>query len=174
MNRVLNIQNRQREVLVQTRALRRAALVLLDDLLPLRAYEVNVRLVGSQSMARWNHRLLAHEGPTDVISLSYRPPAPHPGGTSSRQSLLNSPRVLHGELLICPRVAVEQARQFRVSWPLELVRYLAHGLLHLLDFDDCEPAARRRMKREENRLVRELARRCPIGSIAGRVRGTAR
>jgi probable rRNA maturation factor len=51
-----------------------------------------------------------------------------------------------------------QARQFRTSWQSELVRYIIHGVLHLRGFDDIRPADRRKMKREENRLLRAAGR----------------
>ena len=65
---------------------------------------------------------------------------------------------VHGEIFICIDEAVTQARRFRTTWPSELVRYLVHGILHLQGYDDLTPAARRKMKREENRLLQQLAR----------------
>jgi probable rRNA maturation factor len=62
--------------------------------------------------------------------------------------------------------AIIQARRFRTSWPAELVRYLVHGVLHLRGFDDHTAADRRRMKTEENRLLRLLAGRFPLSQLA--------
>ena len=59
-----------------------------------------------------------------------------------------------------------QAKQFRTSWQSEVVRYAVHGVLHLLGHDDLRLAARRKMKREENRLVRRLAKEFPLARIA--------
>jgi probable rRNA maturation factor len=53
--------------------------------------------------------------------------------------------------------AVRQAAEFGTTWEAELLRYVIHGILHLRGYDDLEPAKRRVMKREENRLVRKLA-----------------
>ena len=50
--------------------------------------------------------------------------------------------------------AARQAREFQTSASLELARYIAHGALHLLGFDDQAPRDRRLMKREEDRLTR--------------------
>ena len=49
---------------------------------------------------------------------------------------------------------MKQAGEFGTAWPEELARYVIHGLLHLHGYDDLEPAKRRVMKREENRLVK--------------------
>jgi probable rRNA maturation factor len=54
--------------------------------------------------------------------------------------------------------ALIQARRFRTTWQNELLRYIIHGVLHLGGFDDERAASRRRMKREEDRLLGKLAR----------------
>ena len=64
-----------------------------------------------------------------------------------------------------PYEAVDQARQFRTKWESELVRYLIHGVLHLCGYDDQRPADRRRMKREEDRLLKQIGRLFPIKKL---------
>jgi len=59
-----------------------------------------------------------------------------------------------------------QAKEFQSSWQAEVVRYVVHGVLHLLGYDDLKPALRRRMKREENRLMRLLAREFTFARLA--------
>ncbi len=76
------------------------------------------------------------------------------------------PTCFHGEIFICIDDAVKQSRQFRTAWQSELVRYVIHGLLHLAGHDDLRPVARRKMKREENRLLRLLAKRFAFGKLA--------
>jgi len=46
------------------------------------------------------------------------------------------------------------------------VRYIVHAILHLLGFDDTRPIARRKMKREENRLLRELTSHISLTRLA--------
>ena len=60
-----------------------------------------------------------------------------------------------------------QAKEFKSSWQSELVRYVVHGVLHLLGYDDLKPELRRKMKREENRLVRLLAKRFSLAQLSG-------
>ena len=62
--------------------------------------------------------------------------------------------------------AVKQACEFRTTWQSELVRYALHGLLHLRGFDDLEPAPRRRMKCEEERLLKLVRARFPLRQLA--------
>ena len=111
-------------------------------------------------MARINERFLQHEGSTDVITFDHA----EPGG------MLNGARKLCGEIFICVDDAVAQARVFRTTWPAELVRYAIHGLLHLAGHDDHEPAARRLMKRAENRLLRLVAAQFPLRELEGSTR----
>src|SRR5439155_4782764 len=75
-----------------------------------------------------------------------------------RGGSIHLPEQLHGEIFICIDDAVKQARQFRTTWQSELVRYLTHGVLHAVGYDDLTPADRCVMKREENRLLGMLSR----------------
>ena len=46
-----------------------------------------------------------------------------------------------------------------------MLSHAIHGVLHLRGYDDLDPAARRVMKREENRLVKEVERGFPVRAI---------
>ncbi|MCU0772400.1 MAG: rRNA maturation RNase YbeY [Verrucomicrobia bacterium] len=115
----------------------------LEAQLGLPSYALGIHLLTPRQMARANERHLRHSGPTDVITFDYATPGEG---------------ALHGELLVCPAVAIEQARAYGTSWESELVRYIIHGVLHLRGFDDRTAAARRVMKREEDRWLRALVR----------------
>ena len=52
-----------------------------------------------------------------------------------------------------------------LSWPSELVLYAIHGLLHLAGYADANASARRRMKREENRLLKDMEQRFPLKQL---------
>jgi probable rRNA maturation factor len=66
--------------------------------------------------------------------------------------------------------AVLQARKFGTHWQSEIVRYVVHGVLHLTGHDDRLSAARRKMKREENRLLTGLSRRFSLAQLSRPVR----
>lgn len=150
----LHFRNPQRVRPIDLRLLRRIVQSLLVEDLRARDFELCFHLIGADRMSRINSTFLQHEGSTDVITFD------HAGGTG----------LLVGEAFISIEDAVSQARQFRTTWPEELVRYLVHAILHLTGEDDRTPPARRRMKRRENRLVRGLARRFPLSRLSRRPR----
>jgi len=146
----LAIANRQRTKKINTRLLKQIASELFAELKILDA-DLGIALVSAKEMATVNWQFLQHEGATDVITFDHE---------STRTKL-------HGELFICVDVAVTQAKEFKSSWQSELVRYFVHGVLHLLGYDDLKPELRRKMKREENRLVRLLAKRFSLAQLSG-------
>jgi len=157
------IFNHQRTRKSNLRLLKQIAAALLDDL-NIEGAELGVHLVAAPEIIRLNEQFLRHAGPTDVIAFD------HSG--SRRRTLDPGPktpgprRQLHGEIFICVDEAVLQARKFRASWQSEITRYLVHGVLHLLGHDDSRPAERRKMKRAEDRRLRELSRRFSLAHLA--------
>lgn len=166
MSRALSICNRQRAVPVNGRQVRAFTLALLEDRLNGKDFDLAIHLVGSREMTRLNETFLRHQGATDVITFDYRAEtavptnSSHPGAFTVPDE--EAVPALHGEMFVCLDEAVSQARRFGTSWPSELARYVIHGVLHLLGYDDRQTVQRRRMKREENRLLRRFARRFPV------------
>lgn len=152
------IANRQRNKKINARLLRQIVAGLFEELKITEA-ALGINLVAAREMTLVNETFLQHEGSTDVITFDYLDLGPQTPDASPQ---------LHGELFICVDEAVLQARQFVTNWQSEVVRYVVHGVLHLRGHDDRRVAARRRMKREENRLVRALARRFSLAQIGGR------
>jgi probable rRNA maturation factor len=185
MSRTLSLQNRQRARRVNTRLLRQLALHLLRHELGIESFELAIHLIDANEMARINRDFLLHEGSTDVVTFDHSDKAGRASRLSRTQRTLTEPSsaqskpdsleyrdrleacpALHGELFICINDAVKQAGVFRTTWQSELVRYLIHGLLHLCGYDDCKAAARRRMKRAENRLLSTATKEFPVSRLA--------
>ena len=155
----LALLNRQRTKKINTRLLREIVQQVLVELKieSVESVELGISLVGAREMTLLNETFLKHEGSTDIITFDYQEP-----GTGSRKPELK----LHGELFICVDEAILQAKRFRSTWQSEIVRYVVHGILHLLGHDDLKPALRRRMKREENRLVRRLSQKISFAQLS--------
>jgi probable rRNA maturation factor len=149
------IFNRQRSRPINTRRLRQIVCALLAEV-NISGGQLGIHLAGAKAMARVNWQFLQHEGSTDVITFDHR------------EIEAAVPTVLHGELYIGVDDAVLQADQFHTTWQSEVVRYAVHGVLHLLGYDDRTPHLRRRMKREENRLVRRLEKKTDFAALARR------
>jgi probable rRNA maturation factor len=150
------IANRQRTKKINTRLLKQIVNGLFEELKITEA-ELGINFVGAKEMAKMNRRFLQHEGSTDVITFGYEKPE-----ARSQKSELK----IHGELFVCVDEAILQAKEFNTNWQSEVVRYIVHGVLHLLGHDDLRTAARGRMKREENRLVRLLAKRFSLAQLS--------
>ncbi len=165
MNVVL--ANRQRTRNLNLRWLKQIANALLVDL-KIEDAELGVHLIATPEMTRLNEKFLRHQGSTDVITFDYtdngRASRPQP---AAKPGVIGTSRpTLHGEIFICVDEAVLQARKFGTSWQSEIVRYLVHGILHLLGHDDSRADERRKMKREEDRRLRELSRRFSLAHLA--------
>ena len=150
MKRLLLI-NRQHQRKLDLRALRQLSIHLLHSLLRQNDFQIAIHLVEHLEMTRLNETFLHHSGSTDVITFDYRTA---PG----RQSL-------EGEIFICIDEAIQQSSRFRCGWQQEVVRYLVHGVLHLMSFDDKTPPQRRVMKRHENRLLRAIVNKFPPAKL---------
>jgi probable rRNA maturation factor len=91
---------------------------------------VFVWLISDRRMASLHRKFMHQRGPTDVLTFQ------------------------HGEIFISVETAKRHARAFRNSLASELCLYIAHGLLHLHGFDDRTPAAARKMKAMQKKIVR--------------------
>ena len=166
MNMTVVLANRQRTKKINLRLLKQIVKALLADLEIAKA-ELEINLVGALEITRLNEKFLHHKGPTDVIAFDYhtegRAGSPLP---AARFGALRRARpTLHGEIFICVDEAVSQAQKFGVGWQSEVARYVVHGVLHLLGHNDLRASARRKMKREENRLLRKLCRRFALSKL---------
>ena len=152
----LVVANRQRVKKINSRLLKQIIGELFAELKITEA-ELGINLVAAREMALVNETFLQHVGSTDVITFDH---------TEKRKAESGKREKLHGELFICVDDAIAQAKEFKTSWQSEVVRYTVHGVLHLLGYDDLKPQLRRVMKREENRLVRLLAKRFSLAQLS--------
>ena len=144
MSSELSLLNRQRKRKIDLRLLRRIVLECLEALLKVE-FELGIKIVSSAEMARVNEQYLQHAGPTDVITFNH---------LDAEQQ-----KRIHGDIYVCIEEAVIQAKRFGTSWQEELVRYVVHGILHLLGYDDRTERLRQRMKRVEDKLMTQISQR---------------
>jgi probable rRNA maturation factor len=150
------IANRQRKKKINARLLRQIMDALFAEL-KISEAELGINLVAAREMTLVNETFLHHTGSTDVITFDHM---------EKRKTESGKRKHLHGELFVCVDDAISQAKNFKTSWQSEVVRYIVHGVLHLLGHDDLKPHLRRKMKRAENRLVRLLAKRFALAQLS--------
>lgn len=134
----IRVHNRQRKVRLDVGALQifaesalrtatgtkqRAGSVLQD------LEQLDVMLVSDARIVALHKRFMDINGPTDVITFQ------------------------HGEIFVSVETAKANARRFRTTTDAEIRLYIAHGILHLLGFDDTTPSAARTMAKAQERLV---------------------
>ena len=110
---------------------------------------VCVSFLTPSGIERVNEDFLGHHGPTDVISFDYRA-GDEPGDEFGDG---DDPSV---ELIVCPAVALREARKRGLPYAEEVALYVSHGLLHAAGYDDLNPAAKRVMRRAEKRVMNGL------------------
>jgi len=150
------IANRQRVKKINARLLNKIAAAVLTEL-EIGRCELEINLLGAKEMAALNEIFLRHEGSTDVITFDY---------LEKRKAESGKRKFVYGEIFISVDDAVSQAKRFKTSWQSEIIRYLVHGILHLLGHDDLRADLRRKMKRQENRLLRALLVKFSLAQIA--------
>jgi probable rRNA maturation factor len=101
--------------------------------------EIDIAIVNDEQMATINQQFLNHEGTTDVITFDL-----------SNEMLENG---VCGEIVICCDAAAREADERKITTQRELLLYVTHGLLHLLDYDDTKPKPRTRMHARQEELL---------------------
>jgi probable rRNA maturation factor len=121
---------------------RLADAVLTDQNVPV-AMEVSVLCVDRATITALNAQHMGHEGPTDVLAF----PVDLPG-----ESAAGEPAIL-GDVVLCPEVAAEQARERGEDPDRELELLVVHGILHLLGHDHAGEEERTTMFALTDRLL---------------------
>ncbi|HVR75756.1 MAG TPA: rRNA maturation RNase YbeY [Planctomycetota bacterium] len=116
---------------------------------------LSLAVVGDGEIQRVHQEFLGLDTPTDVLSFALGPAdGSGPGG-------------LFGEVVVSAEAALREARRRGLLPEEELALYAIHGALHLVGFDDLDPASRRAMRRAERRyLALHTALRAPGEGLA--------
>lgn len=61
-----------------------------------------------------------------------------------------------GEIFVCPKVALSNAKKRGLDPQKEVLLYVIHGILHLIGYDDLNPKERRSMRKMEKSCMRHL------------------
>ena len=127
---------------VDEQALVRVARHVLDAMGVSPLAELSLMLVDVEHMSELHVRWMDLEGPTDVMAfpmdeLDLR--GSRGAGHAHEEKPDELGPAMLGDIVLCPPVAEQQAREAGHSIEDELELLTTHGLLHLLGFDHAEP-----------------------------------
>lgn len=127
---------------IDEEALVRVARHVLDAMGVSPLAELSVLLVDVEHMTELHVRWMDLPGPTDVMAfpmdeLDLR--GSRGAGHAHEERLDDLAPVMLGDVVLCPPVAVQQAREAGHPLEDELEMLTTHGVLHLLGFDHEEP-----------------------------------
>jgi probable rRNA maturation factor len=117
--------------------------------------ELSVLLVDEAAMTGLHQRWMGEDGPTDVLAFPMDELGlPPPGGSQAEHGMDDeAAETLLGDVVLCPQVAIEQARKAEHSVQDELELLCTHGILHLLGYDHAEPDEHATMFGLQDRLL---------------------
>jgi probable rRNA maturation factor len=125
--------------------------------------QVALVFVDEPAIAALNEQFLGHEGPTDVLAfpidedvVSGRRPDQGGRGPGAGHDDSEIPALL-GDVYVCPAVAQRQAREVGKALDDEVALLVAHGVLHLLEYDHMEPEDAAAMQQRERELLAAFA-----------------
>ena len=94
---------------------------------------LNFLIVDDKRMIHFNKTYLNHSYSTDIITFN----------TSENKKI-------SGDIIISLEMVVENAKKYKVELEEELWRVMAHGLLHLLGYNDKSKEEKEIMRKKEN------------------------
>jgi probable rRNA maturation factor len=137
--------------------------------------ELSVLFVDETAMSDLTKRFMGKDGPTDVLAFPIDE-EPAPGGRSPDSGGQGPNRlddenadvpVLLGDVVICPRVARQNAPDHAGTYEDEIALLLVHGILHLMGMDHEDDDEAQAMERRERELLDQFhAAAKPAGGAA--------
>ena len=106
---------------------------------------VSVLLTNDRQIRKLNRDFLRHDYATDVISFWAKPETLSPGEADYL-----------GDLVVSVQTAKTVSKKLKLPFREELARYLVHGTLHLLGYEDGTKKDKMKMERRQETLVGRL------------------
>jgi probable rRNA maturation factor len=129
----ITIKNLQSKVDVNSKAIVKTVKnVLLSEGIK-KAGEISLFFVNDKKIAELNRKHLKEKGPTDVIAFDLSGPI--------------RPDEIFADIVVSTDRAVDNAKIFGTNSGFELRLYAAHGVLHILGYDDRTLKQRREMQK---------------------------
>ena len=111
--------------------------------------DVSILFVNEDEMTKQHVRWMNESGPTDVMSFPM-------DDIVLQDSKLRKKQAILGDIIICPAVALEDAKEQGINPAYHLVFLITHGVLHLLGQDHQAASQRVVMQKREQGIMNSL------------------
>ena len=111
--------------------------------------DVSILFVNEDEMTKQHVRWMNESGPTDVMSFPM-------DDILLQDSKLRKKQAILGDIIICPAVALKDAKEQGINPAYHLVFLITHGVLHLLGQDHQEASQRVVMQKREQGIMNSL------------------
>ena len=111
--------------------------------------DVSILFVNEDEMTKQHVRWMNESGPTDVMSFPM-------DDILLQDSKLRKKQAILGDIIVCPAVALKDAKEQGINPAYHLVFLLTHGVLHLLGQDHQEASQRVVMQKREQGIMNSL------------------
>ncbi|OIO81614.1 MAG: rRNA maturation RNase YbeY [Candidatus Omnitrophica bacterium CG12_big_fil_rev_8_21_14_0_65_43_15] len=142
----ISIINSQKKINVDTDTLRHCAAVTLEFLRE-KADMLSVYVVDDLEIRNLNYKYRYIDKPTDVLAFSMREGRQLKGGEG-----------ILGDVVISAETAAKQARRYKKDIKEEMCLYLAHGILHLVGYNDATSKQRKKMDKAQRLILSRINR----------------
>ncbi|MBU1998002.1 MAG: rRNA maturation RNase YbeY [Candidatus Omnitrophota bacterium] len=102
--------------------------------------EILVCFTGDGAMRKLNRLYLGQDSPTDVLAFDF---------SRGKENI-------HADIVISTETCVTNSRVFKTSLDYEAYLYIAHGILHILGYNDFTLGQRKRMNAMSANLLERL------------------
>jgi probable rRNA maturation factor len=148
----LRIENRQRALKLDTTAIRQLVRLILDDH-DCAGGDLTIVFARDPVIRELNASYRDVDRATDVLAFAMRN-----GGSPSADGEPDELESVLGDVVISVDRAIVQARRYRKTPEREILKLVAHGVLHLLGHDHESSRERTSMRSLENRYLRTLSK----------------
>lgn len=145
------IKNNQKTIKVDTRKLKKECQIVLDTL-NYSDFDVSIVLTTNKQIHVLNKKFRDKDKPTDILSFPFYPNLK----AGERIVAIEEDDKNLGDLIIAPQYVLDTLHEWGHTFEERMRILLIHGICHLLGYDHIEDADYAVMKKEEERLLKEL------------------
>lgn len=138
----ISIYNNQKDFSISKKWIKIIAKYILEKE-KIKFDEMAIHFVGKKTISNMHLKYFKDPSPTDCISF------PIDKNFDIYPSFL-------GEIFICPKVAMEYAKNNEIDTKEEITLYLIHSILHLLGYDDKNKTKKIAMQKKEKSYMKLL------------------